>query len=124
MNIHAFFKSRSQQRKHVQKPRAQLGVEVLENRTMLTLPAWFPIGPAPILNGQTSGDQPVTGRLTAVAADPKNPNIIYVAAASGGVWKTTDGGKYWQPVTDDRNVDWGGVQPVDFMGALAVAKSN
>jgi hypothetical protein len=32
------------------------------------------------------------GRVAAVAGVPGNPNVIYVGAAGGGVWKSTDGG--------------------------------
>src|SRR5205823_11214893 len=65
-------------------------VEVLEERTLL---AWQPIGPAPIVDGMP-GNQ-LSGRVAAVAGHPTNPNIIYVAAATGGVWRTMDGGTSW-----------------------------
>jgi hypothetical protein len=44
----------------------------------------------------------VSGRVYAVVPDPADAsgNIIYVAAASGGVWKTTDKGASWMPLTD------------------------
>jgi len=56
---------------------------------------WTALGPAPILGGQDPGNGPVTGRIAAIAADPSDANIIYIAAAGGGVWKTTDGGTSW-----------------------------
>src|SRR5262249_50206521 len=62
------------------------------------------------------GNTPVSGRIAAVAADPTNAKIIYIAAAGGGVWKTTDGGTTWTPLTDN--------QPTLSMGAIAVAPSN
>ena len=45
-----------------------------------------------------------------------NPHIYYVGAASGGVWKTVDGGLFWEPVFDDH--------PSHSIGALAVAASD
>ncbi|HKE04303.1 MAG TPA: hypothetical protein VKE91_09595, partial [Blastocatellia bacterium] len=42
----------------------------------------------------------VGGRTRALAIHPTNPDTIYAAAASGGVWKTTDGGARWAPLTD------------------------
>jgi photosystem II stability/assembly factor-like uncharacterized protein len=77
---------------------------------------WVPRGPAPILNGQTPGNQPVSGRITALAPDPRDANVLYAAAAGGGVWKTADGGTHWLPLTDD--------QPSLVMGAVALAPSN
>jgi photosystem II stability/assembly factor-like uncharacterized protein len=88
-------------------------LEVLEDRALLS--TWVPKGPAPVLN-DLIGDDPSSGRITAVAADPSDPNTIYIAAAGGGVWKTIDGGNDWTPLTDD--------QPTLFMGALAVAASD
>jgi len=87
----------------------------LEERTLLAY-FWVPKGPAPILNGQTPGKGPVSGRITAVAADPHDSNTVYIAAAGGGVWKTTDGGTTWRPLTDN--------QQTLFMGAIAVAPSD
>lgn len=59
---------------------------------------------------------PVGNRLIAVAGIPSNPLIYYVGAASGGIWKTTDGGLNWKPIFDDK--------PVHAIGALAVAPSD
>jgi hypothetical protein len=77
---------------------------------------WTNIGPAPIVNGQIPDRGPVSGRITALAADPSNASVIYIATAGGGVWKTTDAGVSWTPLTDN--------QPLLFMGAIAVAASN
>ncbi|MBZ0269363.1 T9SS type A sorting domain-containing protein [bacterium] len=52
--------------------------------------AWFEIGPVNL-----------TGRILAIAFHPSNPDIVYVGAASGGLWKSTDGGDTWTPVTDE-----------------------
>ncbi|HEX8073187.1 MAG TPA: hypothetical protein VF546_24790 [Pyrinomonadaceae bacterium] len=40
------------------------------------------------------------GRVTAVAGVPSQPNVYYFGATGGGVWKTTDGGVNWEPITD------------------------
>jgi len=42
-----------------------------------------------------------SGRVLSIAWNPVNTNIIYVGSASGGLWKTTDGGTTWNPLTDD-----------------------
>ncbi|MCU1268219.1 MAG: glycosyl hydrolase, repeat-containing protein [Acidobacteria bacterium] len=59
---------------------------------------------------------PVGNRLTSVAGVPSQPNIYYVGAASGGIWKTVDGGTHWEPIFDD--------QVVSSIGALAIAPSD
>ncbi len=47
-----------------------------------------------------SGPTNVGGRVTAMVMDPANPNIVYAGAALGGVFKTTDGGVNWTPISD------------------------
>lgn len=42
----------------------------------------------------------ITSRMTSVKYDPVNPNIIYAGAAFGGVWKSSDEGMNWSPVSD------------------------
>jgi hypothetical protein len=104
-------------------------LERLEDRTVpstsipLSSTSWTDIGPAPIQNGQVPGSTPVSGRVTGLAADPSNANILYAATAGGGVWKTTDAGNTWTPLTDGVT-DANGQPVVDFMGAVAVAPSN
>ena len=58
------------------------------------------------MNGQSeivSGPNPVSGAIQAIATDPSNANTVYVGAASGGIWKTTDAtdaNPVWTPLTD------------------------
>ncbi len=59
---------------------------------------------------------PVGNRTTSIAGVIGDPNIYYAGAASGGIWKTIDGGIHWSPIFDD--------QQVASIGALAVAPSN
>src|ERR1700752_299771 len=67
----------------------------------LTSTSWTAIGPAPIPNGQTVGVlTPGSRRVTAIAVNPVNPNIAYVGAAQGGVYRTLDGGATWTPLFD------------------------
>jgi len=43
-----------------------------------------------------------SGRVSDIAIHPSDPNTWYVAAASGGVWKTVNAGTTWQPIFDDQ----------------------
>jgi hypothetical protein len=53
---------------------------------------------------QTSGWNPGNGRLFAMAIHPSNLNTIYVGSPGGGMWKSTDGGATWIPLTDHNSV--------------------
>src|SRR5205823_12460446 len=46
----------------------------------------------------------VGNRVASVAGVPGDPYIYYAGAASGGIWKTTDGGIRWVPIADDMPV--------------------
>src|SRR5918912_2398538 len=64
--------------------------------------SWTPIGPAPISNGQTfSVVNSVSGRLTAIAINPANRNVVYAGTAMGGVYRSVDGGANWTPIMDN-----------------------
>ena len=59
---------------------------------------------------------PEGNRFSAAAGIPGDPLTYYVGAASGGVWKTTDGGTNWRSLFDD--------QIVQSIGSIAVARSD
>ncbi len=56
---------------------------------------WVSMGP-----NSTGGGYAGLGRLSCVAFRTGTPDIIYVGAAAGGIWKTTDGGSTWKPLGD------------------------
>jgi hypothetical protein len=63
---------------------------------------WMPIGPSPLLSDGTSSATLLNGRVNSIALDPFNPNLIYQGSAGGGVWRSTDGGQTWTPLTDQQ----------------------
>ena len=80
-------------------------------------PAWTAIGPYPIPSGQTTNfGAPVSGRTTAIAIHPTDPNIVYVGTAQGGVYRSLNGGTTWTPIFDSA--------ASLCIGALALAPSN
>ena len=61
------------------------------------------------LDGQLNGHNfrfigPEGNRAIAVIAEPDNPHVAYIGAASGGLWKTEDMGINWRPIFDDQSV--------------------
>lgn len=68
------------------------------------------------LKARSIGPAGMSGRVTTIDAVHSNPDIIYIGAASGGVWKTTSGGADWEPVFDE--------QPLQNIGAIAIQQSN
>ena len=68
-------------------------------------PPWEPVGP-----------NNIGGRITDIVGHPSNSQIFYVAAASGGVFKTINGGITWTPIFEDA--------PVQSIGALAMDYSH
>jgi photosystem II stability/assembly factor-like uncharacterized protein len=71
----------------------------------LSLGTWEPLGPGNL-----------GGRTKALVIDPTTPGTMYAAAATGGIWKTTDAGLDWSPLTDSL--------PVLAMSSLAIDPAN
>lgn len=81
----------------------------IQELAAISATTWTPIGPQPTASmffGNTSG------RVTALAVDPTNPNIAYLGGAFGGVWKTINAGLNWTPLTD--------AQASTAMGAIVI----
>ncbi len=70
------------------------------------------------LTARNIGSAAMSGRIAAIAGakDPSGRTLLYVGAASGGVWKSEDGGTIYKPVFDE--------QPVQSIGAIALDPSN
>ena len=56
------------------------------------------------------------GRTVGAVGIPSQPNVFYIGVNNGGVWKTTDAGRTWNPIFDD--------QPTGSIGDIAIAPSN
>ncbi len=73
--------------------------------TALSTLEWRSIGPANM-----------GGRIADVEGVPGDPNVVYVATASGGLWKTTNGGVTWKPIFER--------QGTISIGDIALAPGN
>lgn len=62
------------------------------------------------------GPAGMSGRIAAIDALVSDPNVVYVGAATGGLWKSVNGGQTWRPIFDD--------QAVSSIGAVAVSQSH
>jgi hypothetical protein len=82
-------------------------------------PLWRPLGPFAIPHGRTAGFGPgsrprVAGRVVAVAVDPGD--VRHLLAGGGGVWESRDGGRTWEPRTDNL--------PTAAIGSVAFAPGD
>src|SRR5438477_9460177 len=70
------------------------------------------------LGARNIGSATMSGRVSAIAGvkEPSGKITLFVGAASGGVWKSDDGGTRYRPVFDE--------QPVQSIGAIAVDPKN
>lgn len=97
----------------------RMGAAAAANRS--TLHVWSQLGPANI-----------GGRIRDIAADPRVSGTVYIAAASGGVWKSTNAGDSFRPAwksslpqsmgavaVDSKGVVWAGTGEVDHGGGSA-----
>src|SRR6184192_620527 len=89
-------------------------------RAMISHAEETPYGPATIsgLGVRNIGSATMSGRISAMAAtrEPSGKITLFVGAASGGVWKSDDGGTRYRPVFDEQNVQ--------SIGAIAIDPTN
>ena len=62
---------------------------------------WIPSGPNVLPNNLTGYMENGIGRINCIAFHPSTPSTYFVGVAQGGLWKTTNNGVSWTPLTDD-----------------------
>jgi len=68
------------------------------------------------LEARSIGPTGMSGRVGAIDAVDADPDVLYVGAATGGLWKSVDGGVTWKPLTDSL--------PAASVGAIAIYQPN
>ncbi len=85
-----------------------------KNSKMASVSNWNLVGP--VTHVGTSTWSRGQGRVNTVTVDPNNPNTIYIGAPAGGIWKSTNGGSSWQPLSDKL--------PTIGVSGIAIDKNN
>ncbi len=85
----------------------------IENADRMLAINWVSLGPTP---GYYFNYGNISSRVVTGAFHPANPSTIYIGPANGGVWKSTDSGVNWTPLTDN--------QASMSMGAIAIDPTN
>ena len=77
---------------------------------------WRPIGPTATVSAWYPFWGLTSGRVNAVAVSPASSSIVLIGSSTGGIWRSTDAGETFAPVSDDQ---------VDLaVGSIAFSKSN
>jgi photosystem II stability/assembly factor-like uncharacterized protein len=86
------------------------------NTAYATARTWRSIGPSPTTPAFPNNWGVTSGRLNSIAVHPANPQIVLIGASTGGIWRSTDGGANFVPVSDTQ---------IDLaVGSIAFAQSN
>ncbi|MCU0428907.1 MAG: T9SS type A sorting domain-containing protein [Cytophagaceae bacterium] len=81
------------------KYEARMAASKLSRTAQNTQSNWVELGPD--RKNPTSGWNPGVGRVTCVAVNPSNQNVLYVGSPGGGCWKSINGGLTWASLTDN-----------------------
>jgi hypothetical protein len=85
----------SDARRKAWEARPRRPIEALQQQ-----PMWRPIGPAPTVSAFINNWGVTSGRINSIAISPANPQLVILGTSTGGIWRSTDGGENFVPVTD------------------------
>lgn len=74
------------------------GTGIEEQPAAVTEGRWMEMGPWAV---NSLAERTISGRVNSMAMDPRNGSVLYLAAAGGGLWKSTNRGNRWTPMTDE-----------------------
>ena len=73
----------------------------IDKSSRFSTAAWSPVGPFTLPGNETGYMQNGIGRINCIAFHPTNASTYFVGVAQGGLWKTTNNGSTWTPLTDN-----------------------
>ena len=82
-----------------EQKKSQTQYRTASQNSMADQSNWYSLGPTDFVNRSTNYLN--LGRVNCVSIDPNNSDIMYVGAPAGGIWKSTDAGVTYIPLTDD-----------------------
>ena len=74
--------------------------DVTDTEPIARIGRWHEMGPSLLKGGIPGLMDNCVGRMGSIVSHPTDPNILYAGAPSGGVWKSSNGGASWSPLTD------------------------
>jgi len=86
--------------KYFSEKEKQIAIDKLSLSKTKAQVSWGAIGPKSITSGWPFIWGNFSGRIRGLAVHPVDPNIVYIGAAAGGIWKTTNGGSAWQDLSN------------------------
>lgn len=93
-----------------------LGKGKIEPASLGAVGGWSSIGPSPTRSAFIRNWGVTSGRINAIAISPANSSLVLIGSATGGIFRSTDGGNSFIPVSDNQ---------VDLaVGSIAFSKSN
>ena len=75
--------------------------KIKDNRQSASFSNWVPLGPFDVPIIQSNNKKRGNGRVNCIEFHPTDPDIFWVGAPGGGLWKTVDGGNTWSTNTDN-----------------------
>ncbi len=82
-----------------EQKKSQTQYRTASQNSMADQSNWYSLGPTDFINRSTNYLN--LGRVNCINIDPNNSDIMYVGAPAGGIWKSTDAGVTYVPLTDD-----------------------
>lgn len=80
---------------------SKVATEKAQASRLKTGQGWSPVGPFAMPGTYSSAPIYGMGRINCITFHPTEPDTYWIGVAQGGVWKTTDGGESYAPLTDD-----------------------